>query len=198
MIVHLYGVYSPERQDYANYLSWVAQQIKLAEVDTVILCGGFTVPNLPQISEASSAKEYLSQKINNVTWLLEDGSFTTYQNTYNAAKIIIQNNLNPSSIYVLADHSRQAKVIWLALTLLLEQAKIEAYRNLASRSSQANYDGPFSCDKLTLLTFNYQSKLSDEAIRQTYSALIDALPVYDKALDAIATQNRRRDFGFES
>ena len=198
MVVHLYGVYSPERQDYAQYLDWVAQQIAQTEVEAVVLCGGHTVPNLPDISEASSAQQYLSQKVGDVDWLLEDSSFTTYQNSRNAAKLLQSSNINPEKIQVLCDHARQAKVTWLALTLLLEQDKKLAYQVLIQRNGLTNYDQPFTFGKLTISTFNYQPKLSTEALRQTYSALIDALPVYDASLEEIAIKQRRRDFGFES
>ena len=198
MVVHLYGVYSPERQDYAQYLDWVAQQIAQTEVEAVVLCGGHTVPNLPDISEASSAQQYLSQKVGDVDWLLEDSSFTTYQNSRNAAKLLQSSNSHPEKIHVLCDHARQAKVIWLALTLLLAQDKKLAYQALIQHNSLADYNRPFTFEKLTVSTFDYQPKLSTEALRQTYSALIDALPVYDPSLDEIATKQRRHDFGFES
>lgn len=59
-IALLYGLYNPTRTNYKGYLDFISKKTIEEKLDKLILCGGYTDPKQPTISEAGSVKKYIN------------------------------------------------------------------------------------------------------------------------------------------
>jgi lysine/ornithine N-monooxygenase len=197
MIVLLYGLDHPERADYRGYLDWVGQQIKEYSPNQVILCGGFTDPKQPTISEASSVQTYLEESLPDREWIREELSLTTFQNLAHAQQTLELSGLHADQYFILSDRARQAKVLWIGLAQLLHLPTAEIYTQLQRYISQQDYALPFTCQTITFLNYPYTTQVND-LLRQTFSALMEVALLFDPSLEKIADQQRRQDFGLDT
>jgi hypothetical protein len=191
-VVLLYGLFSPERQDYKGYLDFIAREENDKKLDNVILCGGFTDPKRPKESEASTAEKYLlsiNAKFNN--YILEDKSITTNQNLEYA-----KTKLNESDkIIVYCDLIRLAKVIWIATHFLLGTPQKEIYEELLKFAYGKNLYKSFEYRNITVVGYDFPGKSKEEMIGQTFATLIDVMALYDNELDELDVEYRKKDFG---
>lgn len=192
-IVLLYGQYTPDRTDYAHYLDEVADDILTVNVDRVILCGGYTNPAEPSISEAATAKEYLADKLQGREVTLEDRSITTNQNLEFAATKIT----TADKLIVYCDTARKAKVIWLALHFLLHADPRQIYRAMLEFSHQRKPAADFVYENLTVKGRGY-SKTETEILGQTYAGILDVMALSDPAMNTMDLDQRKQDFGLKS
>ena|SRR3989304_6497992 len=191
-IVLLYGLFTPKRKDYLDYLKFINQEIQTKKLDKVILCGGFTNPKKPKDSEASSAKKYLKEINPNFTnFLLEDKSVNTNQNLQFAAK----NLDNTKEIIVYCDLTRLAKVIWIAMHFLLNEKKVLIYTELFKFIHQRNLYKPFVYKNLSFIGFDFPGKTKEEMIGQSFATLLDVMAIYNKDYNKMDIQQRKKDFG---
>jgi len=195
-IVHGYGLYSPDRKDYEKYLGFIAEEIKRENFDKVILCGGFTVPDHPNKSEVSTAREYLLTKIDFDNYILEDRSISTNQNLEFAAEHLAELD-NIERIIVYGDYTRLAKIIWIAMHFLMRLEKLEIYKQMLSFVSKRQTHSDFIYDKLTIRSYDFD-KTKEEMIGMSCTAILDVMAVYDDELNEIDLEYRRKLFGLKS
>ncbi|PIU73240.1 hypothetical protein COS78_03370 [Candidatus Shapirobacteria bacterium CG06_land_8_20_14_3_00_40_12] len=113
-----YGVFVKPNPEYQLYLNQVKKVIQKNNPDTVIVTGGFTNPSIPHLSEASSISKYLFPQSDKSNIILEEKSFTTYQNLLFSKEIIGTQLKTLDSILIIADSIRVPKVFFHALQIL--------------------------------------------------------------------------------
>lgn len=193
-IVLLYGLFSVENIDYKNYLDFVAQQTNNKNLDKLILCGGFTDPKNPKLSEAATAKNYLQTTLKNFSnFELEEGSITTNQNLESAKKKIN----NTDELTVICELSRLAKVIWISQHYLQNKKYDEIYENIFKFTYQRDLNKPFQNQNLTVIGHNFKNKTREQLIAQTFSTLLDVMALYDENFNDMDLKQRKKDFGLE-
>ncbi len=89
-----YGVYLDET--YRQHLDMVAESAD--EFEYIILSGGFTSQELPELSEADIMAEYLGAKTS-VKLVEENRAFTTSENLINAKPIILEIQYRESALF---------------------------------------------------------------------------------------------------
>ena len=188
----LYGLYDPTRTDYKSYLEFLSQVILEEKLDRLILCGGFTDPNQPTKSEASTAMEYI-KSINNSFdgFVLEDRSLTTNQNLEFAAEKIGRED----EIVVFCDLIRLAKVIWISLHFLLKKNQEDIYSALFQFTHEKQLYEPFVYKNLKVVAYDFPGKSKEETIAQSFAALIDVMALYSSEFDKMDLEQRKKDFG---
>lgn len=191
-VVLLYGAYTPKRDDYRNYLDFIAEQIDKEGFDKVILCGGFTNPKTPEISEASSARDYLLTKFNFDGYILEDRSINTNQNLEFAVKHL--DNFSTEKFFVYCDLARKAKVIWISLHYFLNLKPEKIYKLLLDYISQRNIYKDFIFGSLTVRGFDFD-KSKEETIGLSYTSILDVMAIYNEEMSRMDLEQRRKDFG---
>ena len=88
-----YKHYKPEMTDFKAYLDFVISDIRKRNFDKIILCGGFTDPKIPTISEAITVKKYLLSTYPEFSnYILEEGSIDSNQSIEFAAHRIEKNH----------------------------------------------------------------------------------------------------------
>ncbi|MFV1916942.1 MAG: hypothetical protein ACC618_00420 [Patescibacteria group bacterium] len=192
-IVLLYGLFSPRRKDYKEYLDFIAKEIKQRKVDKLFLCGGFTDPKKLKLSEASTAEDYLKTRTKFNNYELEDKSINTNQNLEFVAKKL---KLSPKDkVVVYCDLTRKAKVIWIALHFILGLKPRIIYKLFLDFASGKDIYADFSFKNVTVKGFDFPGKSKEEMIGQTYATLIDAMALYDKEVENMDITQRKKDFG---
>lgn len=192
-VVHGYGLYSPERKDYEGYLDFIAQEIHKEKFDRVILCGGFTVPEYPDKSEASTAREYLKTKVDFDNYILEDRSINTNQNLEFAAEHLKEfNDINEIVIY--GDYTRLAKIIWIAMHFILKIDKLEIYKSLLDFVSKRQTHSDFRYKNLTVRSYDFD-KSKEETVGGGFTAVLDVMALYDQQMNELDVQQRKKEFG---
>lgn len=189
-IVLLYGLFDIEREQYARYLDKVGGDIRKKNINKVILCGGFTDPHRPNLSEAATVHTYLREKLEDKEVILEEKSINTNQNLEFAAQSVSSNE----DIIVYCDLARKAKVIWIALHFLLQVEKREIYRLMLAFAEHKDIYKDFVHASLTVKGVEY-SKTKEELIAQTHASIIDVLALYDTAMENMDIEQRKKDFG---
>lgn len=191
-IILLYGLFSPKRKDYRSYLDFVAKEISKRKLKKVILCGGYTNPKQPKLSEASTSKEYLltvNKSFNN--YVFEDKSINTNENIKYASRKIKSEDY----IFLYCDLSRKAKVIWIALHCFAKLPPREIYRTILFFTGSKDIYKNFKYKNLEVVGFDFPGKSKEELIGQTYASLFDVFALYDKELEEMDIEQRKKDFG---
>ena len=197
-IVLCYGQFRPERTDYVSYkqyLDFIAGEIGKRGLERAILCGGFTVPEHPEDSEASTCQKYLLLiKPDFTNYFLEDRSITTNQNLEFAAK-----ELKPEDeIVVFGDLIRLAKIIWIAMHFLLHASQDEIFKAVfefaSAKDLHKELPGEFRYRNLTVVGFDWPGRTREETIRQIFATLSDVLSLYDEKKNHMELKQRKRDF----
>lgn len=132
------GVYTDGNELYRGYLDNCISVGTEVDADCVILCGGITNPQLPELSEAQSIKKYVlsvrpewENKIRT-----DDTSLTSLQNLENALQILTNENITPTALHICCDSIRTPKNFYCAATLFndylnLSVSEEEIYNELA-------------------------------------------------------------------
>ncbi len=188
-IVLLYGLHSPQRQKYSHYLKKVVGDSKKESIGRLILCGGYTDPKKPKVSEAGSVKDFLEGLGVAMDIILEDKSITTNQNLELAAGLVDQNE----ELIVYCDEARKAKVIWLALHFLLGLSKQEIYKMVLNYFNDGRAGGDFKFSNLTVKGFDVGSG-KDDVLGQTYASILDVLAVYEEEFNDLDLKKRQEKF----
>jgi hypothetical protein len=189
-IVLLYGLYAPQREKYGRYLREVVSDSKKEGVGRLILCGGYTDPKKPEVSEAGSVKDFLEDLGVDREIVLEDKSITTNQNLELAAGLIDEDG----ELIVYCDEARKAKVIWLALHFFLGLPQQEIYKVVLNYFSDERIGGDFECSNLTVKGFDVGSE-KDDILGQTYASILDVLAAYEEELNDLDLKKRKEKFG---
>jgi len=194
-VVLCYGLYSPERTDYKEYLDFIAKEIDKRNLERVILCGGFTNPKRPKESEASTARDYLlSVKPDFTSYVLEDSSINTNQNLEFAAKSLGKEE----EIVVYGDLIRLAKIIWIAMHFLIGAPQKEIYKALHDFAHAKDLYREFEYRNLKIVAFDFPGRTKGETIGQSFAALLDVMALYDKGFNQANIEQRKKDFGLAS
>lgn len=194
-IVLLYGLYSPERKDYQEYLDFIVEEIIREKFEKAVLCGGFTDPKRPKLSEASTVREYLTTKTDFDGFVLEDRSVNTNQNLEFAKQRL--NLSSEDEIIVYCDLIRKAKVIWIALHFLLDVKPKVIYKALIDFAYQKDVYADFAFENLTVRGFDFPGKSKEETIGQSYATVLDVMSLYDREMEDMDIGRRKKDFGLE-
>jgi hypothetical protein len=190
-IILLYGLCTPEKKWYFPYLEFLASQISSYNFQKVILCGGFTDPQIPNDSEASTVKEYLLQKNPCFTnFILEDKSITTNQNLEFASKNISKGD----QVTLYCDQDRKAKVVWIALHYLFGLDQKLIYTELLKYKTKNKFNDNYIYQNLEVVGFDFQYTDKSGALAQTYTSLLDVISLYDPDLDTLNLNQRKHDF----
>lgn len=191
-IVLLYGLYTPERKDYKEYLDFVSEQTQKENLEKIVLCGGFTDPKNPSLSEALTAERYLKSTINNFdSFIKEDKSINTNQNLEFAARKINKSD----NLIVFCDFIRIAKVIWISEYFLLGESYENIYKSLFDFAHQNDIHKPFLYKKLKIITYDFPNKTKEEIVEQSMKVLIDVMALYNKDFNDMDIKQRISDFG---
>jgi len=196
-IVLCYGHFHSGRTDYQSYkqyLDFVAEEIGRRGLERVLLCGGFTVPERPKDSEASTCHRYLlSVKPDFTNYVLEDRSITTNQNLEFAAKEIKPRD----EVVVYGDLIRSAKIIWIAMHFLLKVPRDEIYRALHefayAKDLHKELPGEFRYRNLTVVGFDWPGRTKEETIRQIFATLMDVMSLYEEEKGRMEIEQRKKD-----
>lgn len=121
IIVLCYALFQ-NQENYKKYLDKVLNIIDLENPDKIIVCGGFTNKNFPEISEAKSATDYLLTKNSSLKdkIILEERSITTPQNIKFAIEEISKLNKKVDSVIFVCDSIRLVKVYCIGSLLMSE------------------------------------------------------------------------------
>lgn len=193
-IILLYGLLNPARKDiarYHQYLQRASEDINKTDAEKLILCGGFTDPKNPHLSEASTVQEYLKDKLTLQNIVLEDQSITTNQNLEFAATLV---NGKEDSITVYCDLARQAKVTWAALHFLLKVEPREIYTIVLEFATDRDPYKNFHYNNLTIKGIEY-SQNKEEILGQTHASIIDVMALFDTEMEKMELEQRKKDFG---
>jgi len=192
-IILLYGLYSPDRQAYTRYLENITDDIKKNDIARVILCGGFTDPKKPGVSEAGSVKAFLERAGFKKEIVLEDRSITTNQNLELAAQMIEPGE----EVIVYGETARYAKIIWLSLHFLLGLRKQEIYKLVLDFYKGRELEADFKYSNLTVKNVGCGSQAED-VFGQTFASILDVLAVYDRELGDLDLESRKKELGLTS
>ena len=194
-IVLAYGHFNPdkpEHKSYRNYLDFVAEEIDKRRLEKVILCGGFTVPEIND-SEAGTCQKYLLEaKPEFTNYILEDQSLTTNQNLQFAAqKIKFEDEL-----VVFGDLTRLPKISWAAMHYLVKASQDEIYQAVHkftyAKDLHKQLPGEFIYQNLTVVGFDF-NRGKEETIRQIFASPLDILALYDEKNNQIDVEQRKKD-----
>lgn len=191
-VVLLYGLYEEKREDYKGYLDFIKSEIVNEGFDKIILCGGFTNPERPSDSEASTAKEYLRASLPSADFVLEDKSITTNQNLEFAAQFV--KDLSKSEIFVYGDLIRKTKIAWIAGHFLLGLNKMDLYQILIDYVHERDIYKDLLIKNLRIRTYDF-NKTKEETIGCSFTTLLDVLALYDDKLNEIDLNKRKELFG---
>ncbi len=196
-----YGIFEKSNHKYKDYLDKAIEVIQQAqELGMVIICGGFTAPQI-ELSEARSIKNYIlelnpeiSSKI-----ILEEKSATTAQNLEFASKIIVESKVKPHMIDIICDSIRSPKIYYLALNYFspfLEQSisEEEIYRSLYEQYSKYGMDfttdQKLNCLNITIHGIGFdrnKQEIGDqivnsmeEVVSLKYSSIAQDILIYKK------------------
>lgn len=129
-IVLGYGVFVKPQPEYQQYLESVLKDILLRRSDKIIICGGCSNKNHPQLSEAQSINNLylelhpeLKDKI-----IIEDGSLSTPESLKFSHELISRDYQNPECVTIYCDSCRSPKVFYLALSLFSQNKFSEKER----------------------------------------------------------------------
>lgn len=189
-VVLCYGLFAETNQEYKDYLDWVNKQIDEYELEQVVICGGFSNQQQPDVSEAETVKQYFIKKRADFSWILDDQSLTTPQNLINASVMS-----NPTDNYVVfGDLTRFAKIIWLSLAYLLKMDRSEIVDAFWEFGKDKKLK-PFVYKSLTVLPFDFPTRSKYSAVAQSFSALLEVESIYNEELDQKIIKKRKEDFG---
>lgn len=189
-IVLGYGLFEESNQEYKDYLEWVNKQVVELGLDQVVLCGGFSSQQQPEISEAETMRQFLVKQRPDFNWILEEQSLTTPQNLKNSIQKIDTND----NIFVFGDLTRFAKIIWLSLAYILKLERSEIVDAFWEFGKDKKLK-PFVYKNLAVLPFDFPSRTKYSAIAQSFSTLLEVESIYDPELDQKIIIKRKSDFG---
>ncbi|OGD82852.1 hypothetical protein A2572_01990 [Candidatus Collierbacteria bacterium RIFOXYD1_FULL_40_9] len=190
-IVLGYGVFQESNQEYKDYLDWICKTIKDRGIEKLVICGGFTNPQLKDVSEAQSIYTYLKLNLPVETSIvLEEKSITTPQNLEFAKEEISAED----NILIFCDLARLAKVIWLSSRILLGKTQSEIGHAVLDFYLDKKIK-PFDCWNLTVMSFDFPSRDKYQYFAQSFTGLIEVESLDDKSLDEKIITQRKKDFG---
>ena len=87
-IIHWYGLVNPQSEFFCLYLKNLEESLNQVQYDIIISSWWFTHKEVKE-SEAQSLKEALYNRLKYKSqWILEEKSFTTFENVKFCAKIL--------------------------------------------------------------------------------------------------------------
>lgn len=112
-----YGVFIQPNPNYQKYLDSVYRHFSKNHPDLLIICGGYSNKNYPDISESKSIATFYHHYYPNIKFpiILEEQSLTTAQNLQFALKLLKPNE--SLCVNIICDSIRVPKVINLALKI---------------------------------------------------------------------------------
>lgn len=129
-IVLGYGVFVKPNPNYQKYLETALRAIKNNRCDQLIICGGFTSPKYPSLSEARSIKNFYEETAENLSQIIvEEKSLTTAQNLEFSKKYATGN------VTVYCDSIRAPKIFYLCLSLYYRELTEEQKLTILSEIS---------------------------------------------------------------
>ncbi len=192
-VILLYGIFDKRNEGYKGYLDFIVKEVHSSNFDRIILCGGYTDPARPTISEALAAKQYLEEISKFPNFVLEDKSINTNQNLEFAA----QKLQSGEKTVVYCDLIRKAKVIWLALHYLIKLDPKTIYEQLLTFASQRDLYKEFSYQTLAVRGYDFKGRTKEEMIGQSYASILDVVSLYDKEMEEMDIAQRKKDFGLK-
>ena len=190
-VVLLYGLDSPARVDYREYLDKVAGEIGKGGFGKVVLCGGFTDPQRVDESEASSVQAYLKDKVGGFeNFVLEDRSINTNQNLEYAAGHVDEGD----EVVVFCERLRLAKVIWTAMHFLLKAGREDIYQELLRYVSLSDLVVAFKYKNLSVVGFEFGRRSKEEMMDQSFRAILDVEALYSGEAERLNVEQRKKDF----
>lgn len=193
-VVLLYGLYSPDRLDYKEYFDYIIKEIEEKKYDKVILCGGVTFPQIENISEAQSAKNYLVSKSNFNKYILEEKSINTNQNIEFASKSLSEDD----NVTVYCDLTRIAKISWISAHYILKENLDSIFKKMMEFAYEKDIYKPFKMKNLAVIGFDFKDKSKEEMIGQSFATLFDVMSLYNKEFERQDLEQRKNDFGLKS
>lgn len=189
-VILLYGLYSPERTDFKEYLDFIAKEIQDKNFEKVILCGGYTDPN-KDLSEAASVKRYLNTVFEYDNYILEDKSISTNQNLEFASKYISEDD----EIVVYGDLLRMAKICWISAHFLLKASQEEIYKEVGKYTSKQDLSMPFKMRNLTVRCFDFKDRPREEIMIHPFPTILAILDLYNKDFEKLHLEQTKKRFG---
>lgn len=125
-IIHWYGLVNPELDFFNLYLRKLEENLNMEKYDIIISSWWFTNKDIKK-SEAQSLREFLydcTQYVNQ--WVLEEKSFTTYENVKFCAEIL--EKYDNKSITVFCMNTHLPKIVYLSLKEYLKISKDESLK----------------------------------------------------------------------
>lgn len=125
-IIHWYGLVNRQLDFFISYLRKLEENLNMEKYDIIISSWWFTNKDVKK-SEAQSLKESLYDCIQYVNqWILEEKSFTTYENVKFCAEIL--EKYDNKSITVFCMNTHLPKIVYLSLKEYLKISKDEALK----------------------------------------------------------------------
>ncbi len=157
-----YGVFEESNLQYKEYLDTAFEKVTASNNAKIVISGGFSNKNFPDLSEAQSVKNYFVTK--NPTFsdklIIEETALTT------ARSIEIVSRLYPIH-FIVCDSIRAPKVFYLAATHVLHMPEEEIYRSLGKLSLQDNgnvtTDIEYQLPNLTISGINLKRSIEEVA-----------------------------------
>lgn len=111
---------STEMDGLEEYFHSSIQDISVRGIQNVVLCGGYTNPQRPLLSEAKSVANWLSHRRNSqqVRFFLEERSGNAVQNIYFAIDLFREEGIPVSRVTIYCDEIRTWKIHVIACSAL--------------------------------------------------------------------------------
>lgn len=146
-IIHWYGLIYPESDFSCLYVNNLIENLNGEDFDIIIPSWWFTDKNINK-SEAESLKDSLVNSIKfKWKWILEEESFTTFENIKFCAKIL--GNYDDKNVTVFCWNTHFPKIIYLSLKEYLRLSKAEALKLIQDKLKDKNileFDWHIKCE----------------------------------------------------
>ncbi len=135
-IIHWYGSMRTNPNLFLQYKEKLINYINISNFDTIITSWWFTDKEINE-SEAEMLKNAVYDKINfNWERILEEKSFTTFENIEFCAEIL--QTINDKNIYVFCQNTHLPKIVYLSLQKYLNYSKEETLKIIQNELKDRN------------------------------------------------------------
>lgn len=179
-LILCYGLFQETNHHYKAYLDNALSQINALQPDKLILAGGHTSKDYPDLSEAETVYAYIAKQDPQLVlkMLLETESLTTLQNLQNTATLIETEQLPMHSLHIFCDSIRVPKVFHLASQVFYEHIdEAVVYRSLLHQMTDQNLTFAQDCEltfeKITIHGINIHRQ-PEEMSQQIAATLIES------------------------
>lgn len=125
-IIHWYGLVNPQFDFFDLYLRKLEENLNMEKYDIIISSWWFTNKDVKK-SEAQSLKESLYDCIKSANqWVLEEKSFTTFENVKFCAEILEKYDNKDITVFCMNTHL--PKIVYLSLKEYLKISKNETLK----------------------------------------------------------------------